>query len=73
LKSIYYLAGIAEGTETIVFFTVSCLIPSAFPQLAFGFAAICAASATARLMLGWNALGARINSGESPIKARRVP
>jgi phosphatidylglycerophosphate synthase len=62
LKSIYYLAGIAEGTETIVFFMAFCIIPGAFPQLAFAFAAICTISAAARLMLGWKALGSEVSS-----------
>jgi phosphatidylglycerophosphate synthase len=73
LKSIYYLAGIAEGTETIVFFVAFCIIPGAFPQLAFAFAAICTISAAARLMLGWKALGARISDEESPAETSRVP
>ncbi len=58
LKSIYYIAGIAEGGETIAFFTVFCVFPAAFPLLAFVFAAICLVSATARLALGWKALSA---------------
>jgi phosphatidylglycerophosphate synthase len=57
LKSIYYLAGIAEGTETIAFFIAFCAFPDVFPTLAFVFAAICVISATARLGLGWKALG----------------
>jgi phosphatidylglycerophosphate synthase len=73
LKSIYYLAGIAEGTETIVFFVAFCITPGAFPQLAFAFAAICAVSATARLVLGWKTLGSGVGNQQPPIKARRVP
>ena len=57
LKSIYYIAGIAEGAETIAFFIAFCIFPSAFPELAFVFAAICVISATARVVLGWKALG----------------
>src|SRR5262249_35014066 len=34
LKSIYYLAGIAEGFETIVFMTAFCIWPDWFPHLA---------------------------------------
>ena len=33
-RSIYYLGGIAEGSETIAFFAAFCLFPSAFHVLA---------------------------------------
>ena len=49
-KAIYYFAGIAEGTETIVVFLAMCLWPSLFPMLAVGFAALCALSAGARVI-----------------------
>jgi phosphatidylglycerophosphate synthase len=54
-KSIYYLAGLAEGAETIAVFCAMCLWSSAFPALAYAFAALCAASALARLMIGLRA------------------
>jgi phosphatidylglycerophosphate synthase len=55
-KSIYYLGGIAEGSETIAFFAAFCLFPSAFPVLALIFGIICIVSAVARVRLGWNRL-----------------
>jgi len=55
-KTIYYLAGIAEGFETIVFMVAFCLFPSAFPALAIVFATMCWLSAVARLVLGWKLL-----------------
>lgn len=55
-KSIYYLAGLAEGFETIVFMVTACLFPAAFPILALAFAALCFVSAGARLVLGWRLL-----------------
>jgi len=55
-KSIYYLAGIAEGFETIVFMTAFCLFPSRFPILALIFATLCWVSAVGRLVLGWKLL-----------------
>ena len=55
-KSIYYLAGIAEGFETIAFMIAFCLFPGAFPVLAMAFAALCWISAVGRLVLGWNLL-----------------
>src|SRR5262249_62089919 len=53
-KSIYYLAGIAEGFETIVFMSAFCLFPSSFPILAVIFASLCWISAIGRLLLGWS-------------------
>ena len=55
-KSIYYLGGIAEGSETIAFFAAFCLFPSAFPVLAFIFGITCIVSAVLRVRLGWNRL-----------------
>jgi phosphatidylglycerophosphate synthase len=56
-KSIYYLAGLAEGAETVIFIVAACLFPAAFPLLASAFAALCLMSAGARLVLGWMLLG----------------
>lgn len=55
-KSLYYLAGLAEGTETVIAFIAFCLLPSVFPWLALAFAALCAASAAARVALAWRLL-----------------
>lgn len=55
-KSIYYLAGIAEGFETICFMVAFCIFPSAFPILALVFATLCWISAVGRLVLGWKLL-----------------
>jgi phosphatidylglycerophosphate synthase len=55
-KSIYYLAGIAEGSETIAFMAAFCVFPSAFPILALAFATLCWISAVGRLVLGWKLL-----------------
>jgi phosphatidylglycerophosphate synthase len=40
-KSFYYLGGLTEGTETIVFFVVCCLWPEHFALLAYVFAGLC--------------------------------
>ena len=55
-KSIYYLAGIAEGFETAVFMAAFCLFPTRFPILALIFATLCWISAVCRLVLGWKLL-----------------
>jgi phosphatidylglycerophosphate synthase len=55
-KSIYYLAGMAEGFETIAFMVAFCIFPGQFPILATVFATLCWASAAGRLFLGWKLL-----------------
>ncbi|WP_425403785.1 CDP-alcohol phosphatidyltransferase family protein [Hwanghaeella sp.] len=40
-KSFYYLGGLTEGTETIVFFIACCLLPQNFPILAWIFGGLC--------------------------------
>lgn len=50
-KSLYYSAGLLEGTETIVFFVALCLWPEAFRPLAVIFAALCLYTTAARTAL----------------------
>jgi phosphatidylglycerophosphate synthase len=52
-KAFYYLGGLTEGTETILFFLLVCLWPSAFAVLALVFAALCLITALTRLWAGW--------------------
>jgi phosphatidylglycerophosphate synthase len=40
-KSLYYLGGLAEGTETILVFLIMTLVPRWFDELAYGFGALC--------------------------------
>jgi hypothetical protein len=54
-KGIYYLGGLTEGGETILFFTLACLWPAAFPTLAYGFAALCLLTTLLRWHQGWTA------------------
>lgn len=55
-KSFFFLAGLAEGSETIIVFVACCLWPGAFALLAIAFAAICAVSAAARIVAGYRML-----------------
>jgi phosphatidylglycerophosphate synthase len=55
-KSIYYLAGLAEGTETVIFMIAVCLLPAAFPAFAIIFAMLCFVSAVGRIVLAWTML-----------------
>ncbi len=48
-KSLFYIGGLTEGTETIALFVAICLLPQWFAWLAYGFGALC-----------WLTTGARI-------------
>lgn len=56
LKSLYFLAGITEATETLGFFIAMCLWPRYFPQLALLFAALCCVTIVTRVVGGWQRL-----------------
>ncbi|MFK8080473.1 MAG: CDP-alcohol phosphatidyltransferase family protein [Granulosicoccus sp.] len=55
-KSLYYLDGLAEGTETIIIFAMMCLLPSEFVILAWVFASICLATTVNRVYCGYRTL-----------------
>ena len=55
-KGFYYLGGLAEGTETIIFFILICLFPSFFPALAWIFGSICLLGTAARIVYGYRTL-----------------
>jgi phosphatidylglycerophosphate synthase len=57
-KGFYYLGGLAEGTETIIFFVLICLFPALFPILAWIFAAICFLTTGLRIFYGYRTLRA---------------
>lgn len=50
-KSLYFTAGLLEGTETIAFFLILCLFPWAFAPLAWGFGTLCLVTALSRVLL----------------------
>jgi phosphatidylglycerophosphate synthase len=52
-KSIYFTAGLAEGTETILFFAAMLIVPASFPLLAYAFAGLTLMSAVARTVVAW--------------------
>jgi phosphatidylglycerophosphate synthase len=52
-KSFYFLGGLTEATETLVAFVAMCLWPSWFPQIAYGFAALCALTTALRIVWGY--------------------
>lgn len=55
-KGIYYLTGLAEGTETVAFFVLCCIFPGHFSLLATGFAGICLVTTVTRVIGGYLAL-----------------
>lgn len=50
-KSLYFTAGLLEGTETIAFFLILCLLPWAFAPLAWAFGVLCLVTALSRVLL----------------------
>ena len=50
-KSFFYNTGLAEGSETIVAFVAMALLPGHFPQIAYGYAALCAATVVQRTLV----------------------
>ena len=56
-KSLFYIGGLTEGTETIALFVAICLLPQWFAWLAYGFGALC-----------WLTTGARITAALDAFK-----
>ena len=52
-KSIYFLGGLTEATETLAVFIAMCLWPQHFALLAYSFSALCAITTVMRLSWGW--------------------
>lgn len=55
-KGLYYLNGLAEGTETIIFFALMCAYPDLFPLLAGIFTVVCLITAVNRVVFGYRTL-----------------
>lgn len=55
-KSLYYIGGLAEGTETIVFLVLLCLLPHYFSALAIGFSLLCWITTFSRIWAGYHTL-----------------
>lgn len=55
-KSLYYINGLAEGTETILCFALMCLFPALFPFLASLFTLVCLITAANRIISGYHTL-----------------
>jgi phosphatidylglycerophosphate synthase len=55
-KSLYYLSGLMEGAETILFFALMAAFPTLFAPLALLFAGLTLVSGAARMIQGWKSL-----------------
>jgi phosphatidylglycerophosphate synthase len=55
-KSLYYLSGLTEGSETILFLVLACLLPGWFPLLAWLFGAMCWLTTLGRVAAGYQLL-----------------
>ena len=63
LKSLYYLGGLTEGTETIVAFALMCAAPDWFSWIAVGFGTLCWMTTGSRV---WQAVAALGEAGPPP-------
>ena len=59
-KALYFTGGLLEGTETIVFFVLLCLLPDAFATLSWVFGGLCFVTAFSRIALAWRCFGGRV-------------
>jgi phosphatidylglycerophosphate synthase len=55
-KSLYYLGGLTEGTETIAAFVLACLLPGWFPAIAYAFGCLCWLTTATRIAVAWQTL-----------------
>ncbi|HIF9063741.1 CDP-alcohol phosphatidyltransferase family protein [Photobacterium damselae] len=55
-KSLYYIGGLTEGTETIACFILFCLFPSYFSMIAWIFGALCWVTTATRIWAGYQTL-----------------
>lgn len=55
-RSLRFIGGLTEGTETVIVHALFCLLPSAAAVIAWTFAAAVAATAAWRTALGWRLL-----------------
>lgn len=55
-KGFYYLGGLTEGAETILFFVFCCLMPGYFRWLAVGFGSLCIITTITRVVFSYKTL-----------------
>lgn len=52
-KTFYYLGGLTEGSETLLWMLLCCCLPQYFPALAWVFGGLCWLTVVSRMGLGW--------------------
>ena len=55
-KSLYYIGGLTEGTETITCFVLFCLLPGHFSVISWIFGSLCWITTTTRIWVGYQTL-----------------
>lgn len=55
-KSLYYIGGLTEGTETIACFVLFCLLPQHFSAIAWIFGSLCWITTLSRIWAGYHTL-----------------
>ncbi|MGR5542857.1 CDP-alcohol phosphatidyltransferase family protein, partial [Vibrio campbellii] len=55
-KSLYYMSGLTEGTETITCFVLMCLFPNYFALMAWVFGSLCWFTTFTRIYSGFQTL-----------------
>ncbi|WP_261815848.1 CDP-alcohol phosphatidyltransferase family protein [Vibrio gallicus] len=55
-KSLYYMSGLTEGTETIACFIILCLLPHYFSYIAYAFGCLCWFTTVTRIYSGFHTL-----------------
>lgn len=55
-KSLYYLGGLTEGTETVGALALACVLPHWFPLIAYVFGALCWLTTATRITAAWQTL-----------------
>jgi phosphatidylglycerophosphate synthase len=63
-KSIYYLGGLTEGTETIGLFVLICVLPDHFDLLAWIFGGLCWLTTASRVLAAVQAFGGERRGGD---------
>lgn len=56
-KSFYFASGFMEGTETIIFMSLLCLLPQYLELWCYGFGLLCWITTAARIHMAWRVFG----------------
>ena len=53
-RAFYYIGGISEGTETVLFLSIMCILPEYTESLALFFGSLCWITTFGRIVCAWN-------------------